>query len=93
MQNANKAWWRDVKIYRSKDVSWGGGECRRMVEHVHSVFCFVSENWSGRQAILDRIERWDTETVWRLFRFKKSGRDLHRVLSKDGKGGQNDLDR
>ena len=22
MQNANKAWWRDVKIYRSKDVPW-----------------------------------------------------------------------
>ena len=22
MQNANKVWWRDVKIYRSKDVPW-----------------------------------------------------------------------
>ena len=22
MQNANKAWWRDVKVYRSKDVPW-----------------------------------------------------------------------
>ena len=22
MQNANKSWWRDVKMYRSKDVPW-----------------------------------------------------------------------
>ena len=31
MQNANKAWWTDAKIYRSKDVPWKI-KCRRMVE-------------------------------------------------------------
>ena len=28
MHIANKAWWRDVKIHRSKDVSWKV-KCRR----------------------------------------------------------------
>ena len=42
MQNVNKVWWRDLRIYRSKDVPWRV-KCRRLVEHVHSVFCFGSE--------------------------------------------------
>ena len=33
MQSANRACWRDVKIYRSKDVPWRV-KGRRMVEHV-----------------------------------------------------------
>ena len=33
MQNAHKAWWRDVKIHRSEDVPWRV-KCRRMVEHI-----------------------------------------------------------
>ena len=37
MQAANKAWWRDVKIYIRKEVPWII-KCRRMVEHVHNVF-------------------------------------------------------
>ena len=48
MQNANKAWWRDVKIYRSKD---GAVERQEMVEHVYSIFCFGSENWSWSRAL------------------------------------------
>ena len=32
MQSANKAWWRDVKVCRSKDVPWRI-KSRRMVEH------------------------------------------------------------
>ena len=39
MQSANKAWWRDGKIYRSKDVPWRV-KCGEMVEHVYSVFVF-----------------------------------------------------
>ena len=73
MQIANKAWWRDVKIYRSKDVPWRV-KSRRMVEYVHNVFCFGSGSWSRSQAILDRIEGWKTEAMRRLFRFKKGGR-------------------
>ena len=37
MQSANKAWWRDVKMYRSEYVPWRI-TCRRSVEHVNSVF-------------------------------------------------------
>ena len=39
----------DVKIYTSKDVP-RRERCRRMVEHVYSLFCFGSENgsWSVR---------------------------------------------
>ena len=43
-----EGWWR-VKICRSKDVPWRV-KCRRMVEHVYSVFCFGSENWSWNQS-------------------------------------------
>ena len=42
-----------------------------MVVHVCSVFCLGSENWSWSQAILDRIEGWETKAMRRLFRFKK----------------------
>ena len=42
IQHANMAWWRDVKIHRSNDVP-SRVKCRRMVEHVYSVFCFGSE--------------------------------------------------
>ena len=36
MQSANKAWWKDVKLDRSKDVPWRV-KCRGMVEHVNSI--------------------------------------------------------
>ena len=45
LQSVDRAWWIDVKIFRSKDVAWRV-ECKRIVEHVHIVFCFGSENWS-----------------------------------------------
>ena len=51
MQSANKAWWKDVKTYRSKDVPWRV-KCRRMAEHVYSVFCSGSEKWSWTQKTL-----------------------------------------
>ena len=55
MQSANKACWKDVKIYRSKDVPWRV-KCRRMVEIVYSVFCFGIDNRSWSQKTLDRIK-------------------------------------
>ena len=45
MQSANKANWRDILVYRSKDVPWRI-KCRRLVDHVYSVFSFGSEVWS-----------------------------------------------
>ena len=36
VQKTNKAWWRDARIYRSKDVPWRI-KCKRMVEQVYSV--------------------------------------------------------
>ena len=41
------------------------------MKQVYSVFCCGSENWSWSQAILDRVEGWDTEAMRRLFRFRK----------------------
>ena len=41
-------------------------KCRRMVEHLHSVSCFGSENWSWSQA-----RGWETNSMRRLFRSKK----------------------
>ena len=67
--SANKAWWKDVNIYRSKDVP-GRVTCRRMVEHVYSVFCFGIENRPWTQKTLDRIKGWETQAMNRPFRFK-----------------------
>ena len=67
MQNAKKAWWRNVKIYRNKDVPWRV-KCRRMVEHVQSVFCFGSGTWSWSRATLDRIKGWGIMAMRRVFR-------------------------
>ena len=39
---------RDMKDNRSKDVPWRV-KCRKMVEHVYSVFSSGSENWSRSQ--------------------------------------------
>ena len=41
-QSANKAWWRDAKIYRSKDVPWRV-KCKRMVEHVWCILLWKRE--------------------------------------------------
>ena len=70
MEAANKAWWRDTKIYRSKDVSWRE-RCRRMVEHVCNVYCLGNENWCGSRATMDRIRKWETKAMRWVFRFKK----------------------
>ena len=66
VQSANKACWRDVKIYRSKDVPWRV-TCRRMVGQVYSVFCFGSENYCWSQAVMDRIEGWENENSKKAF--------------------------
>ena len=70
MQCANKARWRNVKIYRSKDVPWRV-KCRRMVEQVCSVFCFGSENGCWSQAVVDRIKGRETKVVRTLLRMRK----------------------
>ena len=57
MQSANKANWRDILVYRSKDVPWRI-KCRRLVDHVYSVFSFGSEIWSLTIQTKDRIKRW-----------------------------------
>ena len=44
-----------LEVHRSKDVPWRV-KCRRLVDHVHSVFSFG---------------RWETEMMMRLFRFKR----------------------
>ena len=68
MQSANKAWWREVKIYQRKVVPWRI-EMQKMVDQVYSVFCFGSENISWSTAILDRMNGWETKVMRRLFRF------------------------
>ena len=73
MQSANKALWRDILVYRSKDVPWRI-KCRRLVDNVCSVFSFGSENWSRTIHTLDRIKKWETKMMMRLFRFKR-GKD------------------
>ena len=57
-------------IYRSKEVPWRI-KCRRLVDHVYSVFSFGSDNWSWTSLTKDKIKRWETKMMMRLFRFKR----------------------
>ena len=70
MQSANKAFWKDIKIHRNKDVPWRV-KCRRLVDHVYPVFCFGSENWSWTVETMNRVKRWETKIMMRLFRFER----------------------
>ena len=70
MQSANKAYWRDIQVHKSKDAPWMTN-CRRLVDHVNSVFCFGSENWSWTVQTKDRIKRWENRIMMRLFCFKR----------------------
>ena len=70
MQSANKNFWEDIFIYKSKDVSWKI-KCQRLVDHVCAVFVFGSENWSWTIQTLERIKGWETKRKILLFRFKR----------------------
>ena len=70
MQSANKANWRDILVCRSKDVPVRI-KCKRLVDYVCSVFSFGSENWSWTIQTMDRIKRWETKLMMRLFRFNR----------------------
>ena len=37
VQSADKAWWKDAKLYRCKSVSWNI-KCPRVIDRVYSVF-------------------------------------------------------
>ena len=39
IQSVNKGFWKDIAIYKSKDVPWKV-KCQRPVGHVHAVFSF-----------------------------------------------------
>ena len=54
MQSAVKAFWKDILVHRSKDVP-SRIKCKRLVDHVSSVFSFGSENWSWTIQTMDRI--------------------------------------
>ena len=51
MPSANKAFWKDIEIYKGKDVPWRI-KCQRLVDHVYAVFSFGSETWSWTQQTL-----------------------------------------
>ena len=53
MQAATKAFWKDIKIFKSKYVPWRM-KCQRLVDHVYAVFSFASETWSWTQQTLEK---------------------------------------
>ena len=70
VHSANKGFWKDILINKSKDVPWKV-KCQRLVDHVYAVFAFGSENWSWTTQTLERIKGWETKTMVRLFRDKR----------------------
>ena len=70
MQSANNAFWEDIKKNKSKDVSWRI-KCHRLVDHVYAVFSFGSETWLWTQQTLEKVQRWETKMMTKLFRLKR----------------------
>ena len=52
MQSANKAFWKDIMMFKNKDVP-SRVKCQRLVDHVYAVFSFGSENCSWTQQTLE----------------------------------------
>ena len=87
IQNADKAWWRDVKIFGSKDVPWRV-KCRRVVDQVYSLFCFESENWCWGQAVTERIRGLGNTIIEKPLRDgKDGGRNGASILHEDSQNG------
>ena len=91
IQHANMAWWRDVKIHRSKDVP-SRVKCRRMVEHVYSVFCFGSEK-VGPGVKPSWTESKDGKQKTMRCLCSASNRKTMRTSLGTGKGRLHDLDK
>ena len=89
MQSANKACWRDVKIYKSKDVPWRR-KCRRMLDQACSVLCFGSERWSWSRATFTELQVG--KVMRRLFRFNRGRRNVERIPYEDSEGGMDFLE-
>ena len=53
MQSASEAFWKDIMTYKSKDVPWKVKR-QRLVDNVHAVFTFGSENSSWRQQTMEK---------------------------------------
>ena len=64
MQSANKAFWKDIKIYKTKDVPW-------RINHVYAVFSFGSETWSWTHHPFEKVQRWETKIMTKLFSLKR----------------------
>ena len=82
MQSANKAFWKDILVYKNKHVPWKV-KCQRLVDHVYAVFAFGSENWSWTIQT-ENITGRETKTMIRLFRFKRRYKNVQH--------GQKDMD-
>ena len=73
MQSADKAFWKDIMIFKSKDVPWRI-KCKRLVDHVNAVLSSGSETWSWTQQTLGKNKGWDTTKSTKLFRLKRQKR-------------------
>ena len=47
-------------------------KCHKLLDHGCAIFAFGSQNWSWTTQTLERIRRWETKTMTRLFQFKKT---------------------
>ena len=70
MRSANKAFWIDFLMYKTKDIPWKI-KCRRLVDHVLQSSPSKVRTGPGPKKTFERIKEWETKTMLRLFRFKK----------------------
>ena len=67
-------------------------KCRRLVDHVCSVFSFGSDNWSLTIQTMDRIKRMETKIMMRLFppkevRMKHGSNSIKDAAERPGRFG------
>ena len=73
MQSANKTFWKDILIYKSKDIPWKI-KCQRLVDHVCAVFAFGVKYWSWtihNDGQNQRIGNQDSDTFVQFQRHKE----------------------
>ena len=92
MQSANKAFWKDILIHKCKHVPWKV-KCQRLVDHVHAVFAFGSEDLLWTIETMERNKVWETKTMLRLFRFKRHKEEtwVNNQSHKNVQYGQEDM--
>ena len=90
MRGANKPWWRDANIHKSKDVPWrrkNSGECWPKSSAYSPLEVRTGQSDPGQKN--QRLGDKNHEVPVQIQR--KRGRNADRILGEDSRDGKDDL--